>query len=243
MLVRLLPVVAAGALMVGVASANTLDLACSFPSGPVTGELNGGDPLVCPQFNLGFPNVLQAVTITISGSISGVITLVNLSGSAGTGTGTTTSVFSVSSIAGDPFGTGGGQNGFTNPGTISPSYTFSTLVGPSSQVTSPQLNSSTLTMTAGPESIGGTLTVPGLYACASPCSGTFNILLSSSTNITSDLSQFSGNGLAGGTTSHTASATVEFTYTAGVPEPATMSLIGLGLIGFAAFRFRSKQRS
>jgi hypothetical protein len=193
----------------GMASASTLIENCTTAT-MALGDL--GTTVSCAQFNLG-GQAVSNISIAVSGGISGTITLTNNSTTTtNTGSGTTTSQFSFGSLAGFSY---------VNP-VFSAFYTFGpATLGPSSNTTSGTMTAS------GFGSLGsdsGTL-APYLGA------GNFTIPVTSSTGIgiTGGGGQFGGSQ----STSTNATATVTFTYapTAAVPEPATISLLGLGLLG------------
>src|SRR5208337_1518755 len=184
-----------------VASATPLN--CTVVASPT--ELNA--MIVCPQFNgVG----LESVQITVSGGITGSITLTNNASSTESTTGTTSSDFSVGALAGfsfvNPIFTAMYTTGLQS---LSPgqSKTFSGMVG------------------TGSADLGTDTTVLAPYIGA----GTFNIDVSTLTGLTVS----GGGGQIGASQSTNANATAEVTYTAttSTPEPVTASLIGLGLCG------------
>jgi hypothetical protein len=192
----------------GLASASTLIESCSV-SGPT--ELS--TIFSCAQFNLAGQTVSD-ISIAVSGGISGSITLTNNGAVTQTGSGTTTSTFSFGSLTGFTY---------VNP-VFSPFFT----TGP---------------LTLGP---GETMVVSGLSATGNGTlgdnttdftayvgEGAFSIPVTTSTmlGITGDGGNFGGSQ----STNADASAVVTFTYApevAAAPEPATISLLGLGLLGF-----------
>src|SRR5262245_3066468 len=83
----------------GLASASTLVVNCSTVSGPT--ELVSA-AIVCGQFSIGGA-ILSDISITVSGGITGSITLTNGDSSPHSGTGTTTSSFNFAPLSGFSF--------------------------------------------------------------------------------------------------------------------------------------------
>jgi len=192
----------------GMASASTLIVNCSTASGPT--ELN--TTISCAQFNLAGQSVSD-ISIAVSGGISGSITLTNNGVVTQTGSGTTTSAFSFGSLTGFTY---------VNP-VFSPFFTTGPLtLGPRATTTVGGLSA------PGNGTLGDNTTVFAPYLGA----GNFTIPVTTSTG----LGISGGGGNFGGSQSTNADATavVTFTYapTVAAPEPATISLFGLGLLGF-----------
>jgi hypothetical protein len=197
----------------GIASASTMTVACSTLNGPT--EINGN--LVCPQFNgVG----LQSIGITIDGTINGSITLVNNATITETGEGTTTSQFSVGSLA-----------GFT---IASPLFSAMFNTGIQSLAAGQTRTFSGLTGTGA-----GTITDSSVLAPYTGL-GNFNIPVLTATM----LMVTGGGGNFGGSQSTTANATATVTYTFGssVPEIGTTTYLttGLGAILLGLWRRRSR---
>ena len=168
----------------GVASANTLVVNCTIVSGPT--ELNAN--VLCPQFNVA--GTLQSVQITVSGSITGSITLTNNASTTQTGSGTTSSSFNVGALTGFSF---------VNP-VFSASYTTGTRTLSAGQ---------TLTVVGLSASGSGDLGTNSSSLAPYTGAGNFNIGVSTAT-------LFSAQGSGGffmGSEAENASATAVVTYT------------------------------
>jgi hypothetical protein len=187
------------------ASASILTVNCSTIGSPT--ELAGN--VVCAQFNLAG---LQSVQITVTGGITGSITLTNNSTTPQTVSGTTSSRLSVGALAGFSF--------------VNTIFTASYTTG-SQGLLAGQVATFAGLSGSGSGNLGTDSTILAPYIGA----GTFNIGLSTLT----DLSVIGGGGQIASSQSTNAHGTAEVTYTyatSTVPEPTTMSLMGLGLLGF-----------
>ena len=195
------------------ASATIMTVVCSTINGPT--ELNGN--LVCPQFN-GLN--LQSIAITITGGISGSITLTNNASVTETGSGTTTSQFMVGSLS-----------GFT---IISPLFAAMVSTGNQSLTAGQTKTFAGLTGTGSAMNMDTSVFAPYMGA------GNFNIpiLTSSMLDITG------GGGNFAGSQTTTANATASVAYTFGsttVPEVGTPVYLvtGVGAILIGLLRRRS----
>jgi hypothetical protein len=197
------------------ASATIMTVTCSTLNGPT--ELNSN--VVCPQFN-GLN--LQNIAITISGGISGSITLTNNASVAESGAGTTTSQFMVGSLG-----------GFT---LANPLFAAMFTTGTLSLAAGQSKASSGLTGTGS-----ATITDTSVFAPYTGA-GSFNIPISTSTmlNITGGGGNFAG----GQSTSANATASVAYTFgtTTTVPEVGTPLYLvtGVGAILIGLLRRRSR---
>ena len=198
--------------LAGSASATIMTVTCSTLNGPT--ELNS--PLVCPQFN-GLN--LQNIAITITGGISGSITLTNNASVTETGSGTTTSQFTVGSL-----------NGFTF---ASPLFAAMFTTGTQSLAAGQSKTSAGLTGTNSATITDNTVFAPYVGA------GNFNIPISTS----SMLEIMGGGGNFAGSQTTTANATASVAYTFGtttVPEAGTPVYLvtGVGAILVGLLRRR-----
>jgi hypothetical protein len=200
----------------GTASASTMLVTCSTLNGPT--ELSGN--LVCPQFS-GLN--LQGISITLNGGINGSITLTNNASVIETGSGTTTSQFTVGPLTGFSI--------------LAPLFSSMFTTGSQSLTAGQTKTFSGLSGTGT-----ATITDTSLFAPYTGA-GNFNIPVSTSTmlNITGG-----GGNFAGGQ-STTANATASVTYTFGTssaPEIGTPLYLatGLGAILIGLWRRRSTRR-
>jgi len=201
----------------GMASASTLVVNCGTVSGPT--ELNTS--ILCPQFNS--IGTLSSISIAVSGGVSGSITLTNGSASPQTGSGTTTISFNFGSLGGFSF--------------VNPIYSPSFTTGTQSLAAGQTLTVSGLSA-LGNGTLGSDTTVFVPYIGA----GNFSIPISTSTF-------FLGGGTGGffmAAQASTANATAVVTYTydvaPSVPEPTTITLLGLGLLGIGVMSRKVKKQ-
>ena len=191
------------------ASASSLTLNCSVVSGPT--DLAAA-AILCPQFNLIDP--LSEISIAVSGGISGSITLTNGDDAPhGTNSGTTTTTFNFGALSGFSF--------------VNPIFDASYSTGIRALSAGQTLTVSGLT-NSDVGSLGSNTTLFGDYTGA----GNFTIPVSTDTLF----SAAGGGGFFMAAQASNANATAVVTYTYGpagpaVPEPATVTLLGLGLIG------------
>jgi hypothetical protein len=217
---KCLPAILPALLFAGIASANTLIVNCGTVSGPT--ELVSA-AILCGQFNIGGAT-LSNISIAVSGGISGSITLTNGDVNPQSGSGTSTTGFNFEPLSGFSFG---------NP-VYSPSFTTG----------------------LQPLAAGQTATFGGLTGTSNGSLGNDNTIFAPYTgagffDIFVDTSTFFSSGGTGGSfsaaQSSSANATAVVTYTynfaAPAPEPSTMSLFGMGLLGFSflARKFRVRK--
>jgi len=204
-------------LVAAIASANTLVSPCPTPIPSTPTEVNAS--IVCNQFNQGGnPNwVLTSISIAISGTITGSITLTNNASTTQDVNATTSSNFRV-----------GAMGGFTitNPVFVASFGTGDqTLPASSTQVFSGLSGSggATISTTSNLSSYTG--------------AGTFNIPITTLSGFT--LLGGGGQVASAQSTFGQASAVVTYTYAdTTVPEPGTMLLIGMGLVGLGIWKVR-----
>jgi hypothetical protein len=190
----------------GAASASILTVNCSTIGSPT--ELSG--VVVCPQFNL---FGLQSLHITVTGGITGSITLTNNNTSTQTVAGTTSSRLSVGALPGFSF--------------VNPLFTASFTTGSQSLLAGQAVTFAGLSGSGGGD-LGTDSTILAPYIGA----GNFNVGLSTLTNLS--VTGGGGQVASSQSTNATGSVVVVYTYTEStVPEPTTISLIGLGLLGFS----------
>jgi hypothetical protein len=165
--------------------------------------------------------VLTSITITVTGEIDGTITLTNNSTSSQTATGSTSSTFTVEALSGFSFS--------------SPLFTASLTTG--SQLLTAGQSKTFSGLTSGTDS--GMLTNSALFG---PYIGGsfFDVFVDTLTGIS--ITGGGGNIAGAQSTTAQAGATVDYEYRiAGpTPEPATFSMLGLGLLacGFVARKFQ-----
>ena len=196
--------------LTGVASASTMIVNCSVVSGPT--ELVAAN-IACGQFNLGGGFTLSNINIAVSGGIAGSITLTNGDVNPQSGSGTSTTSFSFGGLSGFSF---------VNP-IYSPSFTtgLQPLAGGE---TKPFGGLSA----AGNGTLGNDTTIFAPYTGV----GTFNIPVSTSTFVSSGGTGGSFSAAQASSANSTAQVTYTYDVAAAAPEPTTISLLGLGLLGF-----------
>jgi len=214
-MLKLLPIMA---IFGGLAAASTFSPVCTG-TGTVPTELN--NVVSCGQFNNGL-GVLQSIQITLSGGISGTITLNQTSTTTQSMKGTESSDFNVAALPGFvipiPLFTAAYNTGFQN-------------VAPSTPQTFTLSNNQNLNL--GTDSNAATFAT---------YTGAGNFLINVTTSSTFSISGGGGQAQASQSTGGFLNAAVVYTYTSSaVPEPTTVSLIGLGLIG-VGFIGRRKAR-
>jgi hypothetical protein len=183
---RLLLAIVATTAFGGVASAATLVVNCSTVSGPT--ELSGA-AMLCPQFNLA--GTVTSISITISGTISGSVTLTNGDDAAATAVATTTTQYSVGALSGFSF--------------VNPLFTNSFTTGNRSLNAGQTLTVSGLS-DSGNATIEPNTTVFAPYVGA----GNFTIPVTTSTSFAGTITN--GFPLAAQATNASATAVVTYTY-------------------------------
>jgi len=206
-------------LLCGIASANTLIVNCSTASGPT--ELVSA-AIVCGQFNIGGA-ILSDISIAVSGGISGSITLTNGDVNPQSGSGTSTTSFNF-----------GPLNGFSFSNPIYPS-SFTTGLQP---LAGGQAATFSGLSGTGSGSLGNDTTQFGDYTGG----GTFNVLTSTSTFFSSGGTGGSFSAAQSSSANATAVVTYTYDFAAAAPEPSTISLFGMGLLGFSFLARKFKVR-
>jgi len=198
------------------ASATVINGTCTSASGPTdllaatTGAFN------CTKFdsNLG---ALNSMVLTITGQITGTISITNTGPNTENFQATTTSMFTALALAG--FGTPS-FSASLGTGAVSQVSGSSVVYGPlaGNGTTGPMFNNSVL---APYEAAGG---------------GFFDINVGTLTGLA--LLGGGGNLLAGQSTQANVTATVSYDYGVQTPEPATMAVLGAGMLGLGLARRR-----
>ncbi len=184
--------------------------------------------LTLPLFNPDM-GTLTAVTLSVEATILGKVQIVNISGSLGSPTNLAfTNAFTQIPVT------------VTGPDSLTVSATAVANVASGIATASPDLT----TFSGIQGSQMGYTPVPAAEISTYVGSGTFGATLSASAgNATSGGTGGAGFLFFGGTAEAGGSADVTYTYTAIVPEPASMSLLGIGMAGFFAFRRFFNKRS
>jgi PEP-CTERM motif len=214
-LVAILPTL----LFAGVASGSTLVVNCSTVSGPT--ELVSA-AIACGQFNIGGAT-LANISIAVSGGITGTITLTNGDSSPRSGTGTTTSSFNFAPL-----------NGFSF---VNPVFPASFTTG-----LQPLAAGQTLTVSGLSGSSNGTLNSNNSVFGDYTGGGFFDIFVSTDTIFSSAGSGGSFSAAQSSNANATAVVTYTYDFAAAAPEPSTISLFGMGLLGFSFLARKFKVR-
>jgi len=218
---RALTLIAAAALILAAGSANAayVSYSCTVIAGPT--ELSG--TLECPQY--AGAGTLTSIDLTISGEITGSITLTNNAGTQQTVTGTTTSLFFQ-----DP-----PLSGAWTPAMGSPLFTASFTTG---------------SITLDPSETRSFLDLLGTGSWSGVYTGDFSAYVGSG-NVGVPIYTQTAFALIGGggqvgsnqSTSGSVTATIGYTFRDGdeVPEPQTWAMLagGLALLGLARIGRRS----
>jgi hypothetical protein len=215
-----------GALCWNIGNAATLVVNCTI--GPLQTELN--NDLACGKFNLAGQSV-SSIAIDLGGQITGTLSLTNNAATAQTARATTSTEFNVTSIAG--MGPGNApDSGFnwSNP-VFSASFTTGLV-----NLAAGQTQTFSGLSGSGTGALGLDTTQIAPYVGP----GFFDIHVTTLTGLTA--SGGGGQLGVGQVTNAEIQAVVTYTYSP-VPEPATMSLIAVGLLGLGALQLRAHRRS
>jgi len=225
-MLKLLPILALAAGVVSASSIQTTNC-----GGVQSLSTDSPYTFTCAQF-VGLSSQLQSVQITVDGDIGGgigplsdiaTIQVKNNSLQTQSGTGKDTSDFSLGALGGF---TAGGLVFTVNTGTA----TFTNIAAGASSAAIAVSGTNTKSFAA--------LLCPGVFCNLYDGSGGTNFTVNVST-LTSLILSFGGGNVAGTQiTNGAARVTVTYMYGAsqGIPEPTTVSLIGLGLLGVGLLR-------